>query len=196
MKKRNIIIISLSTISLVFGGLVFLGVSTFPELLEEEKKEIEQSHEDVLFNVPSNNKNNDEIAAVIASSNGSSKFVIDSKKSSNSLTRFSIKGDYEYVHYEERATLTIKEQPVSHHEVVSNATNEVKAPSTYYKGKSYVSLKNEREGKNLSIKQKLDRSEIVENRNKNIVNTIVLVVVAIEVLAFIILNKKRHSHKA
>ena len=37
MKKRNIIIISVSVVALLFGGLVFLGVSAFPELLEDEE---------------------------------------------------------------------------------------------------------------------------------------------------------------
>lgn len=196
MKKRNIIIISLSIISLVFGGLVFLGVSTFPELLEEEKKEIEHPSNDVLLNVPSNDNKKSEEVTVVVSSNGASNYVADTVKSSNTSHRLSSSYNYEIIHHVDNASLTVKETPATNKEIVSEATNEVNAPSTYYKGKSYVSLKRERDNKNLSVKQKLDNSEIIKNRNKNIVNTIVLVVVAIEALAFIFLNKKRHSHKA
>jgi len=196
MKKRNIIIISVSVISLIFGGLVFLGVSTFPELLEEEKKEIEQSHEDVLFNLPSNDKNNDEVAAVAVSSNGSSNYIVDAKKGTNSISRTSKYDSSKIVHYEDRAIVSINKEPASHEEKVSNASNEVNAPSTYYKGKSYVSMLKEKEAKNLAVTQKVDNSEALKNRNKNIVNTIVLVVAIVEALAFIFLNKKRHSHKA
>ncbi len=197
MKKRNIIIISLSVISLIFGGLVFLGVSTFPELLEEEKKEIEHPHDDVLLNTPSNNNYHDDApVAVVASSSGSSKYIIDGKKTSPSSTHSSSNENYQFIHFEGRTSLTVNSEPASHNETVSNASSEDNAPSTYYKGKSYVSLKREKAAKDLTIKEKLDRSEIIENRNKNIVNTIVLVVVAIEALAFIILNKKRHSHKS
>lgn len=49
MKKRNIIIISLSTISLVFAGLLYLAVTTFPELIEEEKIEHEEEYVEEIF---------------------------------------------------------------------------------------------------------------------------------------------------
>lgn len=49
MKKRNIIIISLSTISLVFAGLVYLAVTTFPELIEEVKIESEEEYVEEIF---------------------------------------------------------------------------------------------------------------------------------------------------
>ena len=197
MKKRNIIIISLSTISLIFGGLVFLGVSTFPELLEEEKKEIEHSHEEVLFNAPSNDNKKDDQATVVVASDKASNYIVEGSKNTKSSPHFSTKGTFEFIHYsEERVSLTVKETPSINKEVATSSSSEVKAPSTYYKGKSYVSIKREREAKNIVVKEKLDRSEVIENRNKNIVNTIILVVVAIEALAFIILNKKRHSHKS
>lgn len=197
MKKRNIIIISLSVVSLIFGGLVFLGVSTFPELLEEEKKEIEHHHEDVLLNAPSNdNKKDEQVTAVIASDKASN-YIVEGNKTSKSSPRFSTKGAFEFIHYsEDRVSLTVKETPSINKEVVTSSNSEVKAPATYYKGKSYVSIKREKEAKNIVVKEKLDRSEVIENRNKNIVNTIVLVVVAIEALAFIFLNRKRHSHKS
>lgn len=199
MKKRNIIIISLSVISLVFGGLVFLGVSTFPELLEEEKKEIEPSHEDVLFAMPSNNeKQNDEqpVSASIVSSNSPSQFVVSSKSSPHFFTRSSIKEHFTFIHYQEENLSTSVNETTINKEVVTETTSASKTPSTYYKGKSYVSLKRERDTSTLQVKEKVDRSEVIKTRNKNIVNTIVLVVVAIEALAFIILNKKRHSHKS
>ena len=198
MKKRNIVIISLSVISLVFGGLVFLGVSTFPELLEEEKKQIETSHkEDVLFNAPSNENNkNEETTASAAASSGSSKYVINSSKTFKSSTRSDFADAHESVHHVDDVSFAAKEQSTPNKEVTSGTISEVKTPSTYYKGKSYVSIKKEREAMNLPIKTELDRSEVIKNRNKNIVNTIVLVVVAIEALAFIFLNKKRHSHQA
>lgn len=197
MKKRNIIIISLSVVSLIFGGLVFLGVSTFPELLEEEKKEIEHPHNDVLLNAPSNdNKKDEQVTAVIASDKASN-YIVEGNKTSKSSSRFSTKGTFEFIDYsKDRVSLTVKETPSINKEVVTSSNSEVKAPSTYYKGKSYVSIKREKEANNVVVKEKLNRSEVIENRNKNIVNTIVLVVVAIEALAFIILNKKRHSHKS
>lgn len=197
MKKRNIVIISLSIISLVFGGLVFLGVSTFPELLEEEKKEIEHLRDDVLFNAPSNDNKKDDQATVVVASDKASNYIVEGSKTSKSSPRFTTKGAYEFVDYsEDRVSLTVRETSSINKEVVTSSNSEVNVPTTYYKGKSYVSIKREREAKNVIVKEKLDRSEVIENRNKNIVNTIVLVVVAIEALAFIILNKKRHSHKS
>ena len=197
MKKRNIIIISLSVVSLIFGGLVFLGVSTFPELLEEEKKEIEHPHDDVLLNTPSNDNKSANESTAVAVSSGASNYVVDSPKSFKSNSRLSSSHNYEVIHhFDDKVSLTIKEEPASNKEVVSNTQSSVNTPSTYYKGKSYVSLKREKAAKDLAIKEKLDRSEIIENRNKNIVNTIVLVVVAIEALAFIFLNRKRHLHKS
>ena len=42
MKKKYVAIISISTISLIFGGLVYCGISAFPELLEPEEEQVEQ----------------------------------------------------------------------------------------------------------------------------------------------------------
>ena len=195
MKKRNIIIISLSIAGLVFGGLVFLGVSTFPELLEKEKEEIEHPSNDVLLNAPSNqNKKSDE-AAIVISPNSQSNYVIETNKNSDSPTHLSSFYNYEVIHYnDDRVVVSIKENTTSK-EIANETTNEIKTPSTYYKGKSYVSLKREIENKDLLINERLNQNETTNNRNKNIVNTIILVVVAIEALALIFLNKKRHPRQ-
>lgn len=51
MKKRYVAIISISTASLLFGGLVYCGISAFPELLKPEEEEAPKEEQRLLVGI-------------------------------------------------------------------------------------------------------------------------------------------------
>ena len=51
MKKRYVAIISICTASLLFGGLVYCGISAFPELLKPEEEEAPKEEQRLLVGI-------------------------------------------------------------------------------------------------------------------------------------------------
>ena len=82
MKKKIIVPIVISGISLVLGGLIYLGISAFPELLEEEEVVKEEEPKCLLYvgdrNYAAENNSLGEPANNAVSSNGISNINYDS----------------------------------------------------------------------------------------------------------------------
>ena len=196
MKKRNIIIISISTISLVFGGLVFLGISTFPELLEEEKEQIEQSpQEDVLFELPSfeSNDNNAPDTVMLSSQGKSSTYVSEKGSNATYSDKHSFKNPITFTN-----TLEEINSYISHHEpIIERESFEVSYASHsshYYRGTSYTVSSEEDavEEPLLKQEQKQELLNIVQTDNSAIMNTTIMAIGVIEVLSYILVKRKRH----
>ncbi len=190
MKKRNIIIISVSVITLLFGGLVSLAVTTFPELLEVDKEKIEQSQEDVLFELPSltEEKESKEEAVLTSSQGESATYISNVGDPSATISRHSFKDNVKVFISEE-----IKNNPVSHDhsfhevesfEVLNNHSSE------YYRGASYSSRESSRPLITKETKQEVKRAPV---DSAAIMNTTVMAIGLCEVLSFIlVMKRKRH----
>lgn len=193
MKKRNIIIISVSLITLLFGGLVSLAIKTFPELIEEEQEKIEQSpNEDVLFDLPSlNNDKEDNESTVLTSGQGKNTQFVTDASGSVSRSHHHIVKDFTFVSSENNEIKTVS---ISHEPTVEIAS--VSAPSssnssTYYKGASHTSSQES----SFYIKKE-EKQEIIHNTQVSsdaIMNTTIMAIGLCEVLSFIlVLKRKRH----
>ena len=199
MKKRNIIIISISTISLIFGGLVFLGVSTFPELLEEEKEQIEQSpNEDVLFELPSSNDNKaNESLEVVTSAQGTGSQTISHQSHGDAF----IKG-HSFKDIKTFVDIFEIEAPSSYHpsvEAVSLNESAVSIPkkesTNYYKGASYTSYSHKDEANEEPLLKKEVKQEalnVTQTNNSAIMNTTIMAIGVVEVLSYLLVKRKRH----
>ena len=199
MKKRNIIIISVSTISLIFGGLVFLGVSTFPELLEEknathEKGRVEQSFIDTHFAKENEGEKKDEIVVASYASDKSNTYVYDNESSrhtgkhatvkdtsikeveTNYVEVSSVKNDKTFLH-ETYVEVASKPTHTRNHDVIAiGATDEKEQITTF-----------------LIKDNKQAALEITQANNSAIMNTTIMAIGLCELLSFIlVMKRKRH----
>ena len=196
MKKRNIIIISVSLITLLFGGLVSLAIKTFPELIEEEQEKIEQSPlEDVLFDaLPLNTAEEKKEEVPLTSSQGQSATYVSSyAHTSNPISHHSFKGEI--------AVTPTKETKISSsslggyiHEVEAIEVSYNHA-SDYYKGVSYTSSNSASSGGRVAITNKEIKQEAIHRQVESsaIMNTTLMAIGLCEVLSFIlVMKRKRH----
>ena len=191
MKKRNIIIISVSVITLLFGGLVSLAVTTFPELLEVDKEKIEQSHEDVLFELPSlaEEKDSKEEAVLTSSQGESATYISRVGNPSIPISRHSFKGEIEIFTSNDVKNISSSHERSFHeveaHEVSNNHSSE------YYRGASYTSRgSSDRPIINKEAKQEAKRVPV---DSAAIMNTTVMAIGLCEILSFIlVMKRKRH----
>lgn len=196
MKKRNIIIISVSVITLLFGGLVSLAVKTFPELIEEEQEKIEQSpQEDVLFDVPSL-ANNDESKEETVLTSGQSKSATYASQYGDPfapISHHSFKGEI--------AIEPVKETRISSssfggqiHEVEAvEAFNNVISHSE--NSVSYASSRSVSESGHVPLIIKETKQEAINRQVESsaIMNTTLMAIGLCEVLSFIlVMKRKRH----
>ena len=192
MKKRNIIIISVSVITLLFGGLVSLAVTTFPELIEVEKEKIEQSQEDVLFELPSFNddKANKEEVVLTSNEGESATYVSRAGNPSIPVSHHSFKENVQVFVSKE-----VRKNPSSYdhnfHAVESfEASNS--HSSTYYRG---VSSSYSRESSNRPLINKEIKKEAkrVPVDSSAIMNTTIMAIGLCELLGLIlVIKRKRH----
>ena len=193
MKKRNIIIISVSIITLLFGGLVSLAISAFPELIEKEQSEIEQSpKEDVLFDMPSlaNNEENKEEVVLTSTQGKNATYVSPYGDPSATISHRSFKGEIAFSSLNES-----QNSSSSNFELVREIDTFVVSNShsfDYYKGTSYTSSSQD---SSFYIKKE-EKQEIIHNSEVNsdaIMNTTIMAIGLCEVLSFIlVLKRKRH----
>ena len=189
MKKRNIIIISVSLITLLFGGLVSLAINTFPELIEEEQEKIEQSpNEDVLFDLSSlnNDKENNKPTVLTSGQGKTSHFVTDSSSAiSHSFPHLT--KDFTFVSTGDNG---IKAMP-SHSEPTIENIPVISHSSTYYKGASHTSSQ-----ESSFYVKKEEKQEIIHRTQVSsdaIMNTTIMAIGLCEVLSFIlVVKRKRH----
>ena len=193
MKKRNIIIISVSVITLLFGGLVSLAISTFPELIEEEQDKIEQSpNEDVLFEAPSfaNNEENKEEVVLTSSQGKSATYVSSYGDPSAPISHRSFKGEIAVTPVKESKNSSPSNYEFLHEiETISVSNNRL---SDYYRGTSYISDSQE----SSFYLYKEEKQEIIHHGQVSsdaIMNTTIMAIGLCEVLSFIlVLKRKRH----
>lgn len=193
MKKRNIIIISVSLITLLFGGLVSLAIKTFPELIEEEQDEIEQSlQEDVLFDLPSftNDKEKQDEVVLTSSQGKDATYVSQYGDPSAPISRHSFKGEIASSPTKETKFTSSSNHGVIH-EVegfeISNSHS-----SHYYQGISSTSHSSE---SSFYIKKE-EKQEVVHHvqvSSDAIMNTTLMAIGLCKVLSFIlVMKRKRH----
>lgn len=72
MKKKYIAIISIAAAGLLFGSLVYCGISAFPELLVEEEQEANEKHHIVVKETYLNHVDNGSPSVVVVSDSASS----------------------------------------------------------------------------------------------------------------------------
>ena len=193
MKKRNIIIISVSIITLLFGGLVSLAISAFPELIEEEQSKIEQSpKEDVLFDMPSfaDNEENKEAVVLTSCQGKNTTYISTYGDHSTPISRSSYKGEIAV-----SSTKESKYSSSSNYELVHEIDTIEMSSSNYfdyYKGSSYTSSAQD---SSFYIKKE-EKQEIIYNTQVSsdaIMNTTIMAIGLCEVLSFIlVLKRKRH----
>lgn len=190
MKKRNIIIISVSVITLLFGGLVSLAVSTFPELLEVDKEKIEQSLEDVLFELPSlaEEKESKEETVLTSSQGESATYISRVGNPSIPISRHSFKGEIEIFASNDVKNISSSRERSFHeveaHEVSNNHSSE------YYRGASFTYRESSRPIINREAKQEAKRVPVDSTA---IMNTTVMAIGLCEVLSLIlVMKRKRH----
>ena len=194
MKKRNIIIISVSLITLLFGGLVSLAINTFPELIEEEQEKIEQSpNEDVLFDLPSlsNDKEKDEPVVLTSGQAKNSPFVANfGDSSSHSYRRSSKEFTLVSPNNDEIKVVPYHHEPTVEITPITNTSSS--NSSNYYKGVSHTSSAQE---SSFYIKKE-EKQEVIHHTpvsSDAIMNTTIMAIGLCEVLSFVlVMKRKRH----
>ena len=196
MKKRNIIIISVSVITLLFGGLVSLAVKTFPELIEEEQEKIEQSpQEDVLFDVPSltNNDESKEETVLTSGQGKSATYVSQYGDPSAPISHHSFKGEITIEPVKETKISSSSFGGQIHEVEAFEVFNNVISDSD--KVVSYTSSRSVSESGHAPIIIKETKQEVINRQVESsaIMNTTLMAIGLCEALSFIlVMKRKRH----
>ena len=194
MKKRNIIIISVSVITLLFGGLVSLAINTFPDLIEVEKEEIEQSPKDVLFEAPSLNGINDKNEEVgLTSIPGQTATHISRYGDiSAPISRHTHKGETDIISHSEVNFISPSKSKTSFqidaHDVSDGHSSSYRGYYVSNSGSSY-----EKSYEPTLYKETKEERINTEVDSNAIMNTTLMAIGLCEVLSFIlVMKRKRH----
>ena len=194
MKKRNIIIISVSVITLLFGGLVSLAVASFPELIEVEKEEIEQSHEDVLFDLPtlSDEKESKEEVVLTSSQGQSATYTSPIGDINVPISRHSFKGEMAFTADKEAKIIS----SFDHQQIYAvEAFETFSGSASSYTSSSFISSRNNKDNSDRPILNKETKQEAIhrEVNSSAIMNTTIMAIGLCELLSFIlVMKRKRH----
>ena len=206
MKKKVIIPIVLGSISLLFGGLIYLGISAFPELLlSEEQLKVQEAEKAAFYNRPVVNEEPSEGAVIfsdgafgagdiyVPSSIGDEEIVCGSISIGAREVKLPIELDktvntefalIEYTPVFEDETFTIS----VNHDVVETAISE-----NHVSYSSHFEVEDEPDNKVTKVnKAKVNKNKALRS-NEAVVETSLLVIGAVDVFSMILINRrKRH----
>lgn len=220
MKKRYVAIISICTASLLFGGLVYCGISAFPELLKPEEEEAPKEEQHLLvgivdtyhhYETKADEKEEQTITLFVG---GSSNNNHSHKGKGFSLTMLEA-DKVKVVEIKDLGSNSIKREPISRDEVSFTAVSapvvefapaiekvehqETKAPEvkvTPYTYQNSIRSKSSRKVAyvNKESKEETLHVDVTETKvtHKEFLECSLLVVGAVEILSFILVKRRKH----
>ena len=201
MKKKVIIPIVLGSISLLFGGLIYLGISAFPELLlSEEQLKTQEAERLAAYNRPVINEEPSEGAVIFSDGAfGMGEAYVPSSFAEEAVANISIKArevkltldldktldttfsfvEYKSVFEDETFTISVKHDA----EVVNNDEH-----VSY----SYVEREIEEPNKTIKVNKAKANTNKTLRSNEAVVETSLLVIGAVDIFSMILIRRRRH----
>ena len=203
MKKKFVVAIVLSTVGLLFGGLLYVGISSFPELLQSEKAiKAEEERATLNNHVVNIEEDNEESSAVfdnvsyVPSSIGDSEssyvesnVSVTSTASVEKHTRELILLEFQPIEYEDICLdYTIKDTFVA--EPIESVVEE---PVVSNEHVSYSSFeKDDVQLETIKVKKNIVNKNQSVRSNQAVVETSLLVIGAVDIFSMILIHRRKH----
>ena len=206
MKKKFIVAIVLSTVGLLFGGLIYVGVSSFPELLKSEKA-IKAEEERATFNNHVVNIEEvveepevifDSVSSVSSLATDNESHYVEASTSVKSASTIDAH-DKELILIEfqpiEWCETSLLDSDIRHTFISEPIETIVEEPVVTNEHVSYSSIEKADEGVQLETlkvkKNKVNKNQSVRS-NQAVVETSLLVIGAVDILSVILIRRRKH----
>ena len=213
MKKKVIVPIVLSSIGLLLGGLIYLGISSFPELLESEKSLPNKEANTPIFVDDTEVVDGDKlfapnIAEAIPSLNGGSEYVpnSDSEVTYIDAPSYEVKASVEISKPSFKESAILSSEPLFQVEsgidtlkgaftTVSQETSKeepaISNDNFYYS--SYVEKSDENIHREVikTKKARVNKNNSIRS-NEALIETTLLVIGAVDIFSMILIHRRKH----
>ena len=203
MKKKFVVAIVLSTVGLLFGGLLYVGISSFPELLQSEKAiKAEEERATLNNHVVNIEEDNEESSAVFDSVSYVSSSIGDSE-SSYVESNVSVTSTAS-VEKHTRELILLEFQPIEYEDICLDYTikdtfvaepieSVVEEPVVSNEHVSYSSFeKDDVQLETIKVKKNIVNKNQSVRSNQAVVETSLLVIGAVDIFSMILIHRRKH----